>query len=1707
MISRMRKSIASGGNKAPAAAEGSNIGNNNRQHRRSRSGGSGLVAGASSGENGFGGRGNYDKEREENGDDDRKPRSKRRPNAQVQKNFPSERDPAASSHPGVALHSPEVFHGQGCTHEAASPVTSSSQHSSIPTPASSSKVDAPNLQRSKKAVASTPDTLMTFEKNRSTLKKLRQSSKNLGTSHGVNVTLPSLTIEQVMQLSVSPPGKSSELHHMINGRQWAAVRIKLKLLKSDPTKSSSAPRKLTSAGVAASAANLSSVTDVKPIKSSASMMKALLQRDELGRTPLHLILQRRSTGSSVKGTLSLKKAPPDIIVGILHACPRASSIPDTENNYTLHVAVLNGHRTDIVRLLVHCYPGAVLEANVNMDTPLVLAANFSIALKPIPNPNPEDRGETSPQIITPHDSPKAITASSQSTALNGEEARLAFATSPRWELVSLFLQHHPESAQLRNRHDMSVLEMALQRHAPASIIRTLLRADKGAASIQRRVNLTNSNRLRGATSSQAGGAGIGEANIVEDSEPLAYAGTNVIGSHIRNSGVGVMTPLTLAIVRNAGVDVLGLVALAFPSALHVRDQCGVGAIAKCWIDWYYEDSQEGRRTVRKEEHVKLLAILVQSGRTIVDPKLATLWKKLQTLLCIAHHPESIKNRDYIEERPDFTSSLKRGEKGKDSPQEQDLLQVESHEPLLDGAAAGESDDMHSLPVIPPYPYTFRPVHAAASQDCPLEILNLALVLHPNQCAQRNENGSTPLHLAAAAPLYVKHAFEPTLVPPIERLVRMEPGTAATTDSYGRLPLHVAIVSGKRWHEGIGALVMAEPRALNSPDPSSKGLYPACMAACRGGSASFVTPMMGYLARNRVDAHKWNSMSEREQENEIARVRTEEELKSLSTVFELLRSFPLVVSKTLREQRESISCLALTDGTAVRSLAFAASAPLGESMLEPITTTEESELDETETDTEVDDNVHQGVPSWGVDDAANILLFKEGLSASANAVKKRKKKKKKKEKSQEDDKGNQSSDCWTTEDEGLTPSDSEGTKTKTPPCSTAPNWGLLGKSDRDVNYEQHNTESLLDSEPPELLAEGVPDWNLRTAKDLEADKKFDEKDNKMSAKTGKRRSGRRHSSGNVEESKTKSEIGDVVEPPSSKLEHVEDGNLRSGSDKLKSKVTRQVSGILGKSKSKRRVGGEKSNSANILDLDSKAKAEYDDLLKAEAEEGERLERSQKAALSGFSTKPDRVGALVDADGTVVANLAQSHEQAWCTSTGLVDSSSYEGPAQGQVDLLAPSPGTSHCYAAEGGPDSNESTKKKPILSGPKWDLLGKSSSKTDKKAPGIYLSEASPKPVDAGVPDWNFLDVETDHLIATNSKSTKKAAESRDDSSADNGADVNVIPQIIAAEQDTWNVFEIPGKDVLNTHDSQNVQNNVMASLGDEDKDVFKGEPSWSAKDAAMEKGQMPALADPFADLFGRQDNGETGLENEQESPVVHDASPPKPIQLASSTRKRHDTFSTFKKGEDVLYRDSKGNITKVNIVKVHFDDELEPFYDIRFATGKEKQTDDSHLSKYEEKKAAVSKAVDPEVRDPIQSAPATAAGIIKNSNPFAWKGREMKDDAVDLDGNPFDAFGADDATVQPLDLFGDYEESAEDENPFDSLSPNSLHGSAKSDKAGLYENENLPQAMICVVCNERNRQTLLLPCRHLCVCSACGALAQQCPICGQLVQNVVDVIL
>ena len=55
--------------------------------------------------------------------------------------------------------------------------------------------------------------------------------------------------------------------------------------------------------------------------------------------------------------------------------------------------------------------------------------------------------------------------------------------------------------------------------------------------------------------------------------------------------------------------------------------------------------------------------------------------------------------------------------------------------------------------------------------------------------------------------------------------------------------------------------------------------------------------------------------------------------------------------------------------------------------------------------------------------------------------------------------------------------------------------------------------------------------------------------------------------------------------------------------------------------------------------------------------------------------------------------------------------------------------------------------------------------------------------------------------------------------------------------------------------------------------------------------------------------------------------------------------------------------------------------------------------------------------------------------------------------------------------------------------------------------QDVMERQACVVCQDAIKDTLLLPCKHLCMCFACASHSQmkRCPICRKVIQDKMKV--
>lgn len=127
---------------------------------------------------------------------------------------------------------------------------------------------------------------------------------------------------------------------------------------------------------------------------------------------------------------------------------------------------------------------------------------------------------------------------------------------------------------------------------------------------------------------------------------------------------------------------------------------------------------------------------------------------------------------------------------------------------------------------------------------------------------------------------------------VKYLLQKFPELASIPNAAGRLPIEVALTSGRTWHSGIRELVQAHPNSLSQVD-SILGLYPYQLVAQVG-----VTNSLDQDGNEPPRKKQWrqcqkvNNTKSAGPENSNAG--EEESLHQLDTIFHLLRQCPSLV---------------------------------------------------------------------------------------------------------------------------------------------------------------------------------------------------------------------------------------------------------------------------------------------------------------------------------------------------------------------------------------------------------------------------------------------------------------------------------------------------------------------------------------------------------------------------------------------------------------------------------------------------------------------------------------------------------------------------------------------------------------------------------------------------------------------------------------------
>jgi ankyrin repeat protein len=402
---------------------------------------------------------------------------------------------------------------------------------------------------------------------------------------------------------------------------------------------------------------------------------------------------------------------------------------------------------------------------------------------------------------------------SDDDVMSSDSELLSLVQSYDWAGTLARIASYPDECKAIGVQGRTPLHVACDHDAPAVVVAALLKAYPEASLM---VGTSNMNPLHITCSSQHASVAVVQA-LLEIGHDLQSSMRDVDGD----------TPLHAACRCGAPLKVLELLLRANPSAVNEPDYEGLTPLLRLWVRYVVILGDDGI------DGVRFPADLTE--------ELREAWKKTELLLQCA----------YFGSMP--TSSCAT--------------------PHYSSSFGGGGATRTSTTTATPKKGTFRAVHAAAAVDCPRAVVKIAAIVHPEQVEERDENGMTPLLIAAKAPIFkvrdlsddgymledhihgdetydeleerncgdcrTNHnnnigggsdpqevAQQPSV---IEILVRASPRSACIPDLQGRLPLHMAIASGKRWNEGVRAILEACADGLSIPDGRTR-LYPFMQAA-------------------------------------------------------------------------------------------------------------------------------------------------------------------------------------------------------------------------------------------------------------------------------------------------------------------------------------------------------------------------------------------------------------------------------------------------------------------------------------------------------------------------------------------------------------------------------------------------------------------------------------------------------------------------------------------------------------------------------------------------------------------------------------------------------------------------------------------------------------------------------------------------------------
>lgn len=367
---------------------------------------------------------------------------------------------------------------------------------------------------------------------------------------------------------------------------------------------------------------------------------------------------------------------------------------------------------------------------------------------------------------------------------------LALVQNYNWAAVLARVTTHPSEAKMLRSSDeeggCTPLYVACENDAPAVVIQSLLKAWPEASMAVAGDESSSMTPLHVTCSSQRASVHVVRVLLeLGRSEQLS----------IRDADGDL--PLHTACRCGASIDIIKALVTANPSAVDQRDQEGLTPLLRLWVRCFVIAG--GPQALEQ-------AVASEAGLT---GELGEVWKKTELLLKWSHC----------------------------------------------GAPPRETGSSQFSGIL----------HAASAVECPRVVLKIASLLYPDELDRTDEDGRTPLMIAAQTPVFKdrdltdggyallgdvvygnesgdsngpsdidvddqEQAQQPSVVEVLLQSAQ-ESGrlVASVPDKRGNLPIHIALVSGKKWGSGIKQLLRAHPNALFAPHAPS-GLYPFMLAA-------------------------------------------------------------------------------------------------------------------------------------------------------------------------------------------------------------------------------------------------------------------------------------------------------------------------------------------------------------------------------------------------------------------------------------------------------------------------------------------------------------------------------------------------------------------------------------------------------------------------------------------------------------------------------------------------------------------------------------------------------------------------------------------------------------------------------------------------------------------------------------------------------------